>query len=481
MKKNEVPQDAAILDQRHEISYAVDEDGRYVLTPSAGWDPANLANIQAWQTIAENVDSTLRRVRAGELSPLAFHMARNQMDIGLLARYAGIPCWRVRRHLKPRHYQKLPSDLRTRYAELFRLPADQLESLPDRWELPVDGSSESKNPSSVKIDFCHRQSAHCESGVTANLLSHHGQPLSEAMIFGIGGGLLFGYFPFVRINHLPLATFRTYPGAIFKKCSKRLGFRFESRTFRRPGPAMRALDEILTQGTPVGLQTGVYWLPYFPPALRFHFNAHNLVVCGRLGDQYSISDPLFETFMDCPGQDLGKARFAKGALAPKGRMYWITEVPEKIDLHSAVVAGIRDVARNMVGVPVPLLGTRGMRFLAGRMKSWPERLGRKRAIQHLGHLIRMQEEIGTGGGGFRFIYAAFLQEAADLTGKRRIAELAGQMTDIGDLWRQFALLSARNCKGREGANSSFPGLAALLMDCADREEALFRELLMLVR
>ena len=27
--------------------------------------------------------------------------------------------------------------------------------------------------------------------------------------------------------------------------------------------------------------------------------------------------------------------------------------------------------------------------------------------------VHMQEEIGTGGGGFRFIYASFLQDAAD--------------------------------------------------------------------
>ena len=34
------------------------------------------------------------------------------------------------------------------------------------------------------IDFTHNQSSHCESGVTANILSHHGRELSEAMAFG---------------------------------------------------------------------------------------------------------------------------------------------------------------------------------------------------------------------------------------------------------------------------------------------------------
>jgi hypothetical protein len=43
-------------------------------------------------------------------------------------------------------------------------------------------------------------------------------------------------------------------------------------------------------------------------------------------------------------------------------------------------------------------------------------MGRKKGTKvtnhYLGQLIRMQEEIGTGGGGFRFIYGAFLQEAS---------------------------------------------------------------------
>lgn len=329
----------------------------------------------------------------------------------------------------------------------------------------------------MTIDFNHRQSAHCESGVTSNLLNHSGHPLSEALVFGIGGGLFFGYFPMVRINRLPLVTFRCSPGAIFKKCARRLDLEVRARTFRNRDQAMRALDAALDSGTPVGLQTGVYWLPYFPAALRFHFNAHNLVVFGRDGGDYLISDPVFEGPVRCPGEDLRRARFAEGALAPKGRMYRLGRVPERLDLQKAVRKGIREVGNRMVRAPIPLIGVRGIRLLAKQLKSWPEKLGEKKATLHLGHLIRMQEEIGTGGGGFRFIYAAFLQEAAALLERPQLVERSKEMTEIGDLWRQFALLGARNCKGRRGANSSYPALAELLLQCAEREEALFAALL----
>ncbi|BCR03205.1 peptidase [Desulfuromonas versatilis] len=329
----------------------------------------------------------------------------------------------------------------------------------------------------MNIDFAHRQSAHCESGVTANLLSHHGIEISEALAFGIGSGLFFGYLPFVRINRLPLVTFRSAPGAIFKRVAQRLGVEVTRKKFRVPEQSMAALDQALGQRIPVGLQTGVFWLPYFPPALRFHFNAHNLVVHGREGDAYRISDPVIDEPVLCPREDLMRARFAEGALAPKGAMYYLEKVPGQVDLRPAVKAGMREVGRRMVKAPVPIIGVRGIRYLAGQLERWPQKLGAKRSGQYLGHLIRMQEEIGTGGGGFRFIYAAFLQEAAELLGAPRLSELSRELTGIGDRWREFALLGARRCKGRGAEETSYPRLAAMLRECAEREEKLFRSLL----
>lgn len=328
----------------------------------------------------------------------------------------------------------------------------------------------------MKIDFPHRQFAHCESGVTANLLNYHGFPCSEAMAFGIGGGLFFGYVPFVKLNFLPLTTFRTSPGSIFKKATRRLGIEVKKQKFSSPAAAERELDRLLEAGRPVGAQTGVFWLPYFPPAYRFHFNGHNLVVTGKEGDDYLISDPIFEESVCCPAADLSKARFAKGALAPKGKIYYIEKMPEQFDLPQAVETGIREVCRVMLKTPVPLAGVRGIRLLARQLAKWPGKFDDKETILHLGHIIRMQEEIGTGGGGFRFIYAAFLQEAAGVLENDQLSTLSQRCTEIGDLWRDFALIASRVCKGRAAVQDSFDDLADLLYQCATQEEALFKDL-----
>jgi hypothetical protein len=329
--------------------------------------------------------------------------------------------------------------------------------------------------------FPHRQSAHCESGVAANLLTHYGIPLSEAMAFGLGSGLFFAYFPFVRVNHLPLTTFRSAPGRIIRQVARRLGIRVTFRTFRDAAKGMAELDRLLAGGVPVGAQTGVYWLPYFPPALRFHFNAHNLVICGKEGDTYRISDPVIEDPVLCDSADLQRARFAKGPLAPNGKIYFLTDVPKKVDPVPAIREAIREVCRQMIRVPIPLIGVRGIRYLAGQVESWPVRLGDRRALLYLGNVIRMQEEIGTGGGGFRFIYAAFLAEAAASLDDPRLLDFSRRLTAIGDHWRDFAVAGARLCKSRPQGNDDFLSLARILRECADAEHVFFRELDALMR
>ena len=333
----------------------------------------------------------------------------------------------------------------------------------------------------IEISFSHRQSAHCETGVLSNLISHHGMKISEAMVFGIGSGLFFGYFPFVRLNHLPLTAYRIATGGIMRRATKRLGVRLQWEKFKNPAKAMDALDRMLEAGIPVGCRTGAYWLSYFPRRYRFHFNMHNVVAIGKNNGSYRISDPVLPEPVDCPAEDLVKARFAKGIMAPKGRMYHVAEMPQSADFEKGVRKGIKEVCRSMLSVPAPFIGTKGIRYLAKKIEQWPRKLDDRTAALHLGQIIRMQEEIGTGGAGFRFIYAAFLQEAAPILNRPELIDLSAQMTEIGDRWRDFAVIGARICKKRASEKESYAALSDILRSCADREESLFRKLDGLVR
>jgi hypothetical protein len=328
----------------------------------------------------------------------------------------------------------------------------------------------------MNINFQHDQSAHCESGATKSLLKFHGVDLSEAMVFGIGSGLFFVYLPFIKVNYLPLTSYRYIPGYIFKTATKRLGIKVESVTYKDPAKAMEGLDSMIEKGRPVGLQVGVFWLPYFPPAYRFHFNAHNIVVYGKENGEYLISDPVMETPVKCSYDDLMRVRFAKGALAPKGRMYYIDKIPERMDYRKPICQGIKTTVKNMISTPIPLVGVRGIRYLARDMKKWPDKLGRKKAVLYLGQLIRMQEEIGTGGAGFRYMFSSFLQEAAGFLDSEPMLKLSEEMGIVGDKWREFALVSARSCKNNEVSTELYNEFAGMLTECSNMEEKIFREL-----
>ncbi|PLX85529.1 MAG: hypothetical protein C0614_04345, partial [Desulfuromonas sp.] len=138
MKKQDVPQQGGLNAGCREINYAVDDDGRYTLESSVGWEAKNIALRQAWEEIIVQLRAVLDEVRSGQKSPLAYHMVKNQMDPTLLAHYVDLPRWRVRRHLKPQVFIKLSVELRRRYADLFRITVEQLEQVPDEPDLDID-------------------------------------------------------------------------------------------------------------------------------------------------------------------------------------------------------------------------------------------------------------------------------------------------------------------------------------------------------
>jgi hypothetical protein len=323
------------------------------------------------------------------------------------------------------------------------------------------------------VPFEHRHAGHCETGVTAGLLRNKGLSISEPMALGLGNGLTFAHFPFFKIGGLPLTSYRMPPGEIYKTLAKRLGFTLRRERFGSPDEGMRALDAHLAAGRAVGAQSSVFFLPYFPPTMRFHFNAHNLIVYGRDGGEYLISDPVFEHPQRCAGADLAKARFVKGALAPKGLLYWPERVPSEIDYARVVPKAIRGTVNMMLRTPLPIVGVRAIRGLARRIGKLGDGDPRYARL-YVGQIVRMQEEIGTGGGGFRFMYAAFLQEAGEKLSRRELVEASARMTETGDAWRQFALAGARFVKDKK--NDDYAILSAALLRCADLEEAVFRSL-----
>ena len=323
--------------------------------------------------------------------------------------------------------------------------------------------------------FEHNQAAHCETGTLVNLLRHQGLNISEPLVFGLSCGLTYAYLPVVKINGLPLFAYRMPPRMIIKQLAWRIkGLKFHFQTFNDEQQGMAALDERLSRNEVVGVQTSVFFLPYFPEHMRFHFNAHNMLVYGKEGNEYQISDPVFSHLVSTDGENLRKARFARGALAPKGMMYYVESMPAEIDYEKVAPKSIRFTAKiNGRWNPVPFAGVYGMRMVAKRIEKLKNEDPRYARL-FMGHIVRMQEEIGTGGAGFRFMYAAFLQQISEMFGSDVLREASEEMVRAGDELREFALLAARINKQR--GDQDFFDAAEQLRKVAQMEMDIYNEL-----
>jgi hypothetical protein len=66
---------------------------------------------------------------AGKLSPIAFYMELNVMDVSIVSAYTGIPKRKVRKHLKMKKFQELIPIVLQQYATTFNVTVDELKDL----------------------------------------------------------------------------------------------------------------------------------------------------------------------------------------------------------------------------------------------------------------------------------------------------------------------------------------------------------------
>ena len=130
----------------------------------------------------------------------------------------------------------------------------------------------------------------------------------------------------------------------------------------------------------------------------------------------------------------------------------------------------------MLHIPGPIAGVSGIKYTANKIKNWRDKLGIEKAGLYLAQLVRMQEEIGTGGGGFRFIYGAFLQQAHAFHPDDSLLEISKSFTQSGDMWRNAAIQAAGIYKGRITAQADFNVMSDYLMEISEVEKKAFKEL-----
>ncbi len=345
--------------------------------------------------------------------------------------------------------------------------------------------------------FEHRVASHCESGSLRNLLGHAGVEVSEAMVFGIGSGPAFYYLFFTKgPSTFPLVGIRNPPGSILRNVARLTGVEVRVEQPRTTSKALARAESLLLAGTPVAASVEMFRMRYLPDFMRVHAPFHFVVLLGREGERFAVSDPYHPEVAGLDREDLVEAWATGARMARDNLMCHVGRVPAAIDWRRASLRAIRRTCRAMVLPPGVgslfwFVGVEGMRTYARRIRDWPARHRGVRLREGILFNAVGFEDQGTGGAAFRLMYAAFLQEVADLARAPALAEIAERFVAHGRRWRGVSrrmVVLGRMVPMQEEAfddwlrergaelNAGLAEVSESFREFADVEEALFRAL-----
>ena len=298
-----------------------------------------------------------------------------------------------------------------------------------------------------------------EAGALRNVLAyvgvtapHTGEPFSEELLFGLGGGIGLGYFVYQMPSFasLFLATRITTeesarPGFVLSMC-ERLGVKVDLQHSSNAAVAEKKLKEALAQGQPVMVWIDPSHLPYYG---RWLYAYHTLVV-------YGIEDDRDEVYVaDRPKKplvltraELSAARQGEGASKFRALPLVAPKPITKAGLQRAVKQGIHDCCDQMLNGFGPAnfrsnFGLSALQKWADLLTDEKDKRGWPRYFPAGAHLYRallaVFEQIENRGGGsaFRPMYADFLMEAGVIL-QKSLDEAADRFRGSARLWGKLS-------------------------------------------
>jgi hypothetical protein len=296
-------------------------------------------------------------------------------------------------------------------------------------------------------DFNQFSGTRRETAVIRNVLAYQGHDLSEAMIFGISGGIVAGYFAFEYTGVPPYVHFLTRN--TFDPMERVIDALGIDAPIEQTGSAKKAVDNIrrhLKAGQPIIAWADQVSLDY--TNVRGGDDMwfmEPVVVYGYTDQAVHIADCAQVPFTVDPEQ------FAAARARTSSNKHRImTLALDNLDrLPNAVQAGIQTTLDHMTG-PAPRKPMAG-KYGLDAFKKWAELLtsgkGKEAWSKKFPPGAAMYSGLksgyfyielwGSGGRGARGVYADFLDEAAGILSKPALSEVAGQFRQVAQLWGDF--------------------------------------------
>lgn len=339
-------------------------------------------------------------------------------------------------------------------------------------------------------NYPNQRRLHCETGAFVSMMEYNGLEMSEAMAFGMGSGLYFLYTPYIKIMGMTYPIFRALPFTIIRSVSKRLGLGYHEMKFGNDvDKATATLDALIDKQIPVGVSVDGGGLTYFARMNQLnatiqgglHMNGHIICIVGKEGSDYFIADTDFrlpnDNYVTLDEKTLREIRFAPGFAAPHGMLFYFDAMPKDTlspeKTKHAITAGMKRTVHNILGIPFRYFGPKGIHYLANDLRTWEQKYDEKKIDNLMLWLYRFIERAGTGGAAYRYLYADFLKESADLFQSEALSDSQTIIRQAADGWRQFSIDCNRYIK-REGVTLN--EMADVLGEIGQHEKAAFTKI-----
>ncbi len=320
------------------------------------------------------------------------------------------------------------------------------------------------------IPVTHKVGRHCASTSIRDMMNHYGARWSEAMCFGIGAGLGIWYLdmPDGSMSRL----MHTRSADLEKAFFNRIGLDFKWERHTDPAESEKMLIRRLDQGRPALLRTDIYHLPYYKT--HTHFPGHAIVAWGydMKHQVFSVTDTERTAPIDVAFADMRCARYAKGGLFNMtGDMF----APANLNVPENIPAVVRDAVLTQSRLIID--DSHDFQGIAS-LDKWEKELDQWKAFPDWQWTTRFTYQViekrGTGGGGFRLMYADFLREAGDYLPALAESGLTDQMQTVGLAWRELAYALKR---ASDDKKPDFREVAAAIQTVQKLEKAYHLEVI----
>lgn len=280
---------------------------------------------------------------------------------------------------------------------------------------------------------------------------HTRRPFTEAMLFGIAGGIGAGMFTFLY-EKADFASFFVAgrhswmdDEAYVQAACKRLGVETVVKESSGAKPGEKHLRELLAEHGACIAWVDAAGLPHRAMPAHFGGGGYHVITVYGIDDKSStalIGDMTDEP-ISIPLADLAAAR--QRIKKFKNRLLAVKPGKTSADLSALVQGGLQSCVSGLTKQKMK-------NFTLDSFKQWADRLHGskdkesweriftpgKRLWQGLVSIYDFIEHYGTGGGLCRSIFADFLSEAGDALKDAKLGELAKRYEELGHGWTELA-------------------------------------------